>query len=299
MPELPEAETTVKGLQKVLNRVFVYAWTDSPKLIKKPGFNQFEKEIKNKKIKRIWRRGKNIIFELSDSYSLLVHQKLTGHLLVGNWEATLRGVPFGSRKIGNWEPLEKGALGERVNRYIHLMFRLDNGLMLALSDLRKFAKVELWKTEELLNSGEFRKLGPEPLDRSFTFEKFKNLLINKKAKIKQILMDQNIIAGIGNIYSDEILWRAKVHPFESGAELSEKKLRDIYKYIKPVLNQAIKLKGTSVSDYRDIKGEEGQFKKLIKVYQKENEKCSRCGTKIKRKKMGGRSAHFCPFCQKP
>jgi len=275
MPELPEVETTVKGLQKVLNRIFVYVWTDSPKLIKKPGFNQFEKEIKNKKIKRIWRRGKNIIFELSDGYSLLVHQKLTGHFLYDKWKK------------------------DKVNDYIHLKFFLDNGKVLALSDLRKFAKVELWKTEELLNSGEFRKLGPEPLDRSFTFEKFKNLLINKKAKIKQILMDQNIIAGIGNIYSDEILWRAKVHPFESGAELSEKELRDIYKYIKPVLNQAIKLKGTSVSDYRDIKGEEGRFKKLIKVYQKENEKCSRCGTKIKRKKMGGRSAHFCPFCQKP
>ncbi|MDP2910217.1 MAG: bifunctional DNA-formamidopyrimidine glycosylase/DNA-(apurinic or apyrimidinic site) lyase, partial [bacterium] len=285
--ELPEVETTVKGLQKVLSRTFVYVWVDSKKTIKKPVFKKFEKEIKNKKINKIWRRGKNIIFGLSGGYSLLVHQKLTGHLLVGNWELG----------IGNWEPLEKGALGERVNRYIHLIFRLDNGLMLALSDLRKFAKVELWKTEELLNSKEFRNLGPEPLSRNFTFEKFKNLLINKKAKIKQILMDQNIIAGIGNIYSDEILWRAKIHPFRSGAELNEKELKDIYKYIKLVLNRAIKLKGTSVSDYRDTKGEEGQFKKMIKVYQRENEKCFRCGTEIKRVKMGGRSAHFCPFCQ--
>jgi len=286
MPELPEVETTVKGLQKVLNRIFVYVWTDSPKLIKKPGFNQFEKEIKNKKIKRIWRRGENIIFELSDGYSLLVHQKLTGHFLIGNWEL----------KTESWEPLKTGALGERVNHYIHLMFRLDNGLMLALSDLRKFAKAELWKTESLVE--ELSSLGPEPLEKEFTFNKFKEIVKNRKIKIKQILMDQKLIAGIGNIYSDEILWRAKIHPFESGAELSEKELRDIYKYIKPVLNQAIKLKGTSVSDYRDIKGEEGQFKKLIKVYQKENEKCSRCGTKIKRKKMGGRSAHFCPTCQK-
>jgi formamidopyrimidine-DNA glycosylase len=274
MPELPEVETTVKGLQKVLNGTFVYIWTDSPKLIKKPGFIQFEKEIKNKKIRKVWRRGKNIIFGLSGGYSLLVHQKLTGHLLYDKWKK------------------------DKVNDYIHLKFFLDNGKVLALSDLRKFAKVELWKTEELLNSKEFRKLGSEPLDRSFTFEKFKYLLINKKAKIKQILMDQNIIAGIGNIYSDEILWRAKIHPFRSGAELNEKELKDIYKYIKLVLNQAIKLKGTSVSDYRDTKGEEGQFKKLIKVYQRENEKCFRCGTEIKRVKMGGRSVHFCPFCQR-
>jgi len=288
MPELPEVETTVRGLQKVLNRTFVFVWADSKRIIKKPNFEKFEKEIKNKKIKKIWRRGKNIIFELSNGYSLLVHQKLTGHLLIGNWKL----------EIGNWKPLKKGALTEQVNRYIHLIFRLDNGLMLALSDLRRFAKVELWKAEELLNSKEFQKLGPEPLDKSFTFEKFKNLLTNKKTKIKQILMDQNVIAGIGNIYSDEILWRAKIHPFKSGAELKEKELKDIYKYLKLVLNQAIKLKGTSVSDYRDIKGEEGRFKKLIKVYQRENEKCLRCGAEIKRLKIGGRSVHFCPSCQK-
>ena len=273
MPELPEVETTVKGLQKALNRAFISVWTDSEKIIKKLDFKKFKKEIKNKKINKVWRRGKNIIFELSGGYSLLIHQKLTGHLLYDRWKR------------------------DKVNDYIHLKFFLDNGKVLALSDLRKFAKVELWKTEELLSSKDFRKLGPEPLDESFTFEKFKSLLINKKAKIKQILMDQDIIAGIGNIYSDEILWWAKIHPFRSGAELNGKELKDIYKYIKLVLNRAIKLKGTSVSDYRDIKGEEGQFKKLIKVYQRENEKCFRCGTEIKRVKMGGRSAHFCPFCQ--
>jgi len=273
MPELPEVETTVKGLQKALNRAFISVWTDSEKIIKKLDFKKFKKEIKNKKINKVWRRGKNIIFELSGGYSLLIHQKLTGHLLYDRWKR------------------------DKVNDYIHLKFFLDNGKVLALSDLRKFAKVELWKTEELLSSKDFRKLGPEPLDESFTFEKFKSLLINKKAKIKQILMDQDIIAGIGNIYSDEILWWAKIHPFRSGAELNEKELKDVYKYIKLVLNRAIKLKGTSVSDYRDIKGEEGQFKKLIKVYQRENEKCFRCGTEIKRVKMGGRSAHFCPFCQ--
>lgn len=275
MPELPEVETTKKGLKlKILKRTFIDVWSDWDKTVKKPkSFLEFKKEIKNKKINKVWRRGKNIIFELSGGYSLLIHQKLTGHLLYDRWKR------------------------DKVNDYIHLKFFLDNGKVLALSDLRKFAKVELWKTEELLSSKDFRKLGPEPLDESFTFEKFKSLLINKKAKIKQILMDQDIIAGIGNIYSDEILWWAKIHPFRSGAELNEKELKDVYKYIKLVLNRAIKLKGTSVSDYRDIKGEEGQFKKLIKVYQRENEKCFRCGTEIKRVKMGGRSAHFCPFCQ--
>ncbi|MDP2741709.1 MAG: DNA-formamidopyrimidine glycosylase family protein, partial [bacterium] len=193
MPELPEVETTIKGLNsKVLNRTFIDVWTDSKKIIKKPrNFNSFKEEIKGKKIKRIWRRGKNIIIDLSNDYSLLVHQKMTGHLLYGTW----------SIKHGIWESSEKGPLEEKTNKYIRIMFFLDNKKMLALSDLRKFAKVELWRTKELLNSKEFKSLGPEPLEKDFTFEKFKKVLENKKGKIKQVLMDQSVIVGIGNIYS--------------------------------------------------------------------------------------------------
>jgi len=289
MPELPEVETTVRGLQqKVLSRTFVGVWTDLEKFKKL-------KELKNKKIQKIWRRGKNIIFELSQAplkvsgskkkhqeskpltgqgYSLLVHQKLTGHLLYEEWKK------------------------DRVNTYIHLKFFLDNGKILALSDLRKFAKVELWKTEELLNSKEFKSLGPEPLDRDFTFGKFKEVLKYKKGKIKQVLMNQKIIVGIGNIYSDEILWRAKIHPFKDISKLSGKELRDIYSNIKNVLKKAIELGGESFSDYRDLTGQRGEFDKERRVYQREGEKCPRCGTIIKRVKINGRSAHFCPNCQK-
>ncbi|PIR72669.1 MAG: DNA-formamidopyrimidine glycosylase [Candidatus Nealsonbacteria bacterium CG10_big_fil_rev_8_21_14_0_10_36_24] len=268
MPELPEVETTVRGLQqKVLSRTFIDVWTDLEKFKKL-------KELKNKKIKKVWRKGKNIIFELSQGYSLLVHQKLTGHLL--------------------YEEREK----DKVNTYIHLKFFLDNGKILALSDLRKFAKVELWKTEELLNSEEFKKLGPEPLGSGFTFEKFKEILKGRRGKIKQVLMDQEVIAGIGNIYSDEVLWRSKIHPFKDVSKLTEKEIRDIYSNIKNVLRKAIKLGGESISDYRDLQGKRGGFDKMRKVYRREGEKCSRCGAEIKKAKMGGRSAHFCSFCQK-
>ncbi|MBM3250861.1 MAG: DNA-formamidopyrimidine glycosylase [Candidatus Nealsonbacteria bacterium] len=280
MPELPEVETTIRILKQtqpqILKAGFVDIWTDFPGTVKKPvKFNRFKKEILAKKIKRIWRRGKNIIFELSDDYSLLIHQKLTGHLLYGEWDKK-----------------------DRANSYIHLKFFLDNNEILALSDLRKFAKVELWKTEELLNSKEFQELGPDPLDKKFTFKKYKNLLINKKIKIKQILMDQKVIAGIGNIYSDEILWRARVHPFRQVNKLTEKELKDIYKNIKSVLVKAVKLGGESFSDYRNPAGKKGFFDEERKVYRREGEKCPNCGVKIKRLKMGGRSAHFCPFCQK-
>ena len=289
MPELPEVETTVKGLNsKVLDRTFVGIWTDTEKIIKKPGLNSFEREIKGKKVKKIWRKGKNIIFDLSDNYSLLVHQKMTGHLLYGEW-----------KKVNNeWQPISKGPLEEKMNSFLHVIFFLDNGKMLALSDLRKFAKVELWKRDELLSSAGFKKIGPEPLNEKFGYNEFKEVLKNKRGKIKQVLMDQEVIAGVGNIYSSEALWHAKVNPLKDVSDLTEKELKDIYNAIKKVLEIGIKLGGESFSDYRNINGEKGNFDDERKVYRREGEKCSRCGSRIERLKIGGRSAFFCPVCQK-
>ncbi len=136
MPELPEVQTTADSLKnKVLKRTFIDVWSDWEKTIKKPkDFEEFKRKIKNKKIIKIWRRAKNIIFDLSDDHSLLVHQKMTGHLLYGNWEL----------KNKMWVPADKGPLNDPYNRFLHLIFFLDNFKMLALSDARKFAKVELW-----------------------------------------------------------------------------------------------------------------------------------------------------------
>ncbi len=304
MPELPEVQTTVKGLNsKVLLRTFIDVWSDWKKIIKKPGrnfplrsklsqpekdFEIFKKEIKGKKIKKVWRRAKNVIFDLSDDYSLLIHQKMTGHLMVGEW------------KIENnkWKPIKKGPLEEKINTFLHLIFFLDNGKMVALSDVRKFAKAELWKTKDLLNSKEFKSIGPEPLEKDFTFKKFEELFKNKKGKIKQVLMNPEIIAGIGNIYSNEALWWAKIHPQKDVARLSKKELKLLYHSIKKVLSAGIKLGGESFSDYRNIDGKKGHFDDERKVYKKEKEKCARCKTTIARVKFGGRSAFFCPKCQK-
>jgi len=168
--------------------------------------------------------------------------------------------------------------------------------MIALSDARKFAKVELWKTKELLK--EFNKLGPEPLDKNFTFKKFKDILKGKKGKIKQVLMNPEIIAGIGNIYSSEALWHAKINPQKETQKLKEKELKNIYNSIKKVLELSIKLGGESFSDYRKPDGSKGNFDTERKAYKREGQKCSRCGEKIKRIKFGGRSAFFCPHCQR-
>ena len=283
MPELPEVQTTVDGLKsKVLSRTFIDVWSDWKKIVKKPNdLEQFKKEIKNKKINKIWRRAKNIIFDLSGGYSLLVHQKMTGHLLIGCW----------ALDNGCWKPTGKGPLNDPYNRFLHLIFFLDDKKMLALSDARKFAKVELWKTEEL------EKLGPEPLERSFTFEKFKKVLEGKKGRIKIVLMNPEIIAGIGNIYVSEILWQAKIHPEKNVAKLNEQELKLLYQAIKKVLVLAVKLGGESFSDYRKPDGSKGDFDTERKVYKREGQKCYRCKTKIKRIKFGGRSSFFCPNCQ--
>jgi len=289
MPELPEVETTVRGLKgRVLKRTLVDAWSDWQKTIKKPkDFATFKKEIKGKKIIKIWRKAKNVILDLSEGYSLLVHQKMTGHLMVGEW-----------KKVNNkWQSIEKGPLEEKINTFLHVIFFLDNGEMIALSDVRKFAKIELWKTKELLDSKEFNKLGPEPLEKNFTFKKFKEVIEGKKGKVKQVLMNPEIIAGIGNIYSNEALWWAKINPQRNISSLKPKEVKLLYNAIKKVLLTGVKLGGESFSDYRNIDGEKGNFDSERKVYKRERKKCFRCGSQIKRVKFGGRSAFFCPKCQ--
>ena len=219
MPELPEVETTIRDLRKkVLGRTFVDVWSDFKRIVKKPkSFKAFKKEIAGKKIENVRRRAKFIIIDLSQNKSLLIHQRMTGHLLAGEWE----------KKEGEWKS-DRSPLSEKVNSYIHLIFQLDDGSMIALSDLRKFTKIELWDTEEIESLKKIKKLGPEPLKEDFTFEKFKDVLKGRKAKIKQVLMNQEVVAGIGNIYASEILFRAKVHPFKKTNKLSEKELKKIY-----------------------------------------------------------------------
>lgn len=293
MPELPEVQTIVTDLRKkIIGRRILDVWWDEPKLIKLPKAEDFRKQIKGLKIEDIKRRGKNILIYLSggknlSSKLLLIHQKLTGHLLVGRWDI----------QNNEAKSLVKGALQEPVNGFIHLIFYLDNGEQLALSDLRKFAKVVFGPQEEIENLPDLRKIGIEPLDENFTFEKFKRLIQSKRQKIKQVLMNQEVIAGIGNIYSDEILWLAKVHPFKQSDKLKEEELKNIYRAIKKILTEALKLRGTSISDYRDPAGKKGKYDKIRRVYQRENQPCFRCKSLIKRIKINSRSAHFCPSCQ--
>jgi len=289
MPELPEVETIVRDLDReVRNRTFLDVWTDAKSLIKRDTLSSFKKKILGKKILRVRRRAKNILIDLSDDYILLIHQKITGHLLLGKWKL----------EKGKWIVEKEGPLSlDPMNRFLHVVFLLDDKRQLALSDARKFAKVELWKKEELERSKEFSALGPEPLAEDFIFEKFKELFEKKRGKIKQVLMDQNFISGIGNIYASEILFEARIHPEEDVSKLTRSDLEKIYKATRRILRKSIELKGDSFSDFRTIYGEKGKSHEVVKVYQKEGKKCPRCGGLIKRIKQGGRSSFFCPKCQ--
>lgn len=289
MPELPEVETIVRDLDReVHNRTFLDVWTDAGSLIKRESFESFKKKIIGKKILKVRRRAKNILIDLSDNCVLLVHQKMTGHLLLGKWKL----------EEGKWVAEKEGPLSlDPMNRFLHVVFLLDDKRQLALSDARKFAKIELWKKEDLENSEEFLKIGPEPLNEDFTFGKFEKLFEKKKGRIKQVLMDQNFIAGIGNIYASEILFEARVHPEDDVSRLTKDNLKKIYKATRRILEKSIELKGDSFSDFRTIYGEKGRTQEIVKVYQKEGEKCYHCKGVVKRIVQGGRSSFFCPKCQ--
>ena len=273
MPELPEVQTTVNGLKKKIKGLTITGvWTDWPKYLKKG----FAKEITGRKILKVWRIGKNIIFDLSGRKIMLIHQKMTGHLLYGKWR------------------------DEKVNSYIHLIFSLSNGEKLALSDLRKFAKILAVDKKDFKNLKDIKNIGPDPLAPNFKSGDFKKLIAGKRGPIKKILMDQNIVSGIGNIYADEILFVAKINPLARVEKLNDEKLNKIFKAIKKILKKAVKLRGTSTYDYRDTAGKPGHYGEARLAYQRNGGKCpNRCGGIIKKVKIGGRSAHFCPICQKP
>ena len=291
MPELPEVETIVRGLKKkILNLKIKNVWTDSEKIIKKPElFNDFKKEIEGRIVVDVRRRGKNILIDLSGNKVLLIHQKISGHLLYGRWK----------RQKEKWVSEIQGSLyNDFWNNFLHFVLFFDNNKQLALSDLRKFSKIELWDKKDLEESKYVQSLGPEPLEKDFTFKKFKESLNKRRSgKIKQILMDQKIIVGIGNIYANEILWISKVNPFKDLKELSDKDLMRIYKNTKSILREAIRLKGSSVSDFRRLDGKRGSFDGFLKVYKKEGKECPVCKNKIKRDKIATRSTFFCPKCQ--
>ncbi len=316
MPELPEVETTTKGLRKTITSLTIKdVWTDLDTKDKRQKnnianakyFKVFRKEILNKKILSVERRAKNILINISGEKTILVHLKMTGHLLYGKYKRTSPKTSLLAKEGGRgrgefiWKPIKPESLNDPYNRFVHFIITFNNGKNLAFSDARKFGKITLLDTKNMHDSKHLKNIGPEPLDKKFTLNNLGqrlNLCMNKK--IKTALMDQAIIAGIGNIYSDEILWRAGIHPERKVLKIAESELRLIFKAIKETLAKGIDFGGDSMSDYRNIDGLPGKFQMHHKAYKRTGEKCKRknCKGIIKRKTINGRSTHFCPMHQK-
>ena len=290
MPELPEVETIARELKKrIIGLKITDVWADREKPFKQAGgLKKFLKEVKGRKIVDVRRRAKYVVLDLDGPKAIFIHQKISGHLLYGKWEM----------RNGKWEAKEKGPLSDDPrNQYLRIIFFLNNGYQVALSDLRRFGKVMLVSDKEIENLKELKKLGPEPLEISF--EEFKKLFIKKKGRLKPVLMDPYFIAGIGNIYSDEILWNAGYHPLKRVESLGEKDLKKIFDSIKKILKKAIQYQGDSVDDYRLPSGKKGRYQEIQNAYQKTGQKCKKHdGGIIQRLKVAGRSAHFCPRHQK-
>lgn len=283
MPELPEVQTTVDGLNGTVKnrRIVAVSTTYKSKLyknkteIKNPKFfKKFRERVVGQKILKIERRAKNILIHLSNKISILVHMKMTGYFFYN----PPKNAPF-----------------------IRLSFTLDNGKILALSDVRKFAKVTLLDSEHAHDSSHLKNLGPEPLDKNFQFPQFRlQILQRPRGKIKQVLMNQSLIAGIGNIYSDEILWHSSIHPLSRPNSIPKKDMLAMFKAIKKILKMSIDFGGDSMSDYRNIRGEKGNFQKHHRAYRQTGHACTKkgCDGVIKRMVIGARSTHFCPTHQK-
>lgn len=274
MPELPEVETVVRGLKAVLpGRRIIGVRLGKTDFIDDPA--ALERDVPGSRIGPVRRHGKFLVLELdragdsADKLSLLVHLGMTGQLVVYPAEAPARP-------------------------HTHVFFALDDGRELRYTDIRRFGRMSVLPASE-----EAQILGPLGLDPLEASEKeFAAAIHARKAHIKALLLDQTVLRGMGNIYTDESLWRAKIHPRRLGANLTPKELRGIHRAVQDVLNEAIRSRGSSISDYVDSAGEQGEFQLKHRAYDREGKKCFRCGTSIRRIIVAGRSSYFCPRCQR-
>jgi len=271
MPELPEVETIVRGLQKTLaGKRIKEANVIFPKIVKQ-NLRHFKKNVEKSRIIRVRRRGKFILVDLSSGATILAHLGMTGSFLL--------------RKPST--PL---------NKHDHLVLKLDKTPKeLIYRDLRKFGKIKSFCTSWEEKLSELKKLGPEPLNISPS--DFVNLFRRRKGKIKSALLNQQILAGLGNIYADESLFEAKIHPLQKIDKLNPEALETLRQAIQKVLKKAIKAGGSSIENYYNVNGEIGSFQLQHKVYGREGQLCKRCKTKIKKIKISQRSSYFCPRCQ--
>ncbi len=270
MPELPEVETVVRGLRgPLLGRTIHAAWLDWPNSLVHPSPDEFTTRIAGQTVQRIDRRGKYILITLTDA-ALIIHLKMTGRLYVAPDDAAFD-----------------------ADRWVHFRFQLDNAHQLRFSDARKFGRVILTPDPTWVVG----RLGPEPLEEAFTLAAFQERLAPRAGMLKPLLLNQSFIAGIGNIYADEALFRARLHPLRGADSLTPAEQEALYASIRAALEAGIDHEGASISWYRKPDGTPGDSQNHFFAYGRTGQPCQRCGTPIERIVVGQRATHFCPTCQ--
>jgi len=271
MPELPEVETVVRGLrQPLVGHTIESMWYDWENSIGLPQPHEFEARVVGQIIQAVRRRAKYIVIEL-DKDLLLVHLRMTGRLYVTDATAI-----------------------QDVDKWLHVKFGLDGGKELRFSDSRKFGKVYLTEDIDDVTGG----IGPEPLDDAFTVAVFKERLTGRSKVIKTLLLDQTFIAGVGNIYADEALHRAGIHPELKADLLSDEEVNRLHATVRATLSEGIQYEGASVSWYRKPDGTRGESQNHLYVYGRTGEECLTCGKALIEKiRVAQRGTHYCPNCQ--
>lgn len=273
MPELPEVETVCRTLSElIIGKTIQEVRVTLPRIIRKPADpDQFCLELKDETIRAVNRRGKFIKI-IMDQIVLVSHLRMEGRY--GLYDKD--------------EPIEK---------HTHVFFTFTEGTELRYKDVRQFGTMDLFKRGEEDNLPPLQKLGLEPLDPSFTFERFRQAIKNKTTKIKPLLLNQEYIVGLGNIYVDEVLFRAGIYPEKQANRLTKQQLEKLHQAIIETLTEAVDAGGSSIKSYVNGQGEMGMFQQQLNVYGRKGEPCHKCGTPIERFVLGGRGTHVCTKCQ--
>ena len=284
MPELPEVETVRAGLQALLpGRVFAAVTYNNEKSFPNAPAD-VEQFLIGSAVVAVRRRAKVLMIDLSSEYTLVIHLKMTGQLVF-----VAPGTHFGAGHPND------SLVGELPDRSTRAEFTFEGGSKLFFNDQRKFGWVRLMPTLEVPNIDFMQKVGPEPLEAGFTAADFVARLQRRKGtSIKAALLDQTVIAGVGNIYADESLWGAKIHPATLVKDVSADKLRALHTELRYVLNLAIEKGGSSDKNYVNAEGKKGSYLSFARVFRREGQACPRCGTTIIKLRVAGRGTHICP-----
>ena len=289
MPELPEVEVVKRSLKsKILNSIIKKVQINDHNLRYKVE-KIIGKKLVGKKIQKIKRRSKFLIFEINKSYLMLVHLGMTGKFF------------FVDQKKKKFKTSFYYFLDyQKDQKHNRVIFFLSKNRKLIYNDVRKFGFIKLYKLSDYIRISHLKNLGPEPLEKKWNFKYFKNYIVNKKRNIKNILMDQRFVSGLGNIYVNEILFLSGVRPCSEVKELKDFKIKKIIKNSKMILKKSIKLGGSTIKDFSSENGKKGVFQEHLKIYGRKGKKCSNvdCNTTVVRFVISNRATFFCKKCQK-